>query len=275
MSPRAERILSLSRTALAVSMMLAAGCASRAVECRLPEPVELWSEGPAHEKGGKLLARYDVDDAPVWWSEALPASPRLEAFRTAMRAAVGDVAQDALMAKAIAAGGSAGDPATKHNVEVARALAPTAVAPMRCMEAALFDAQMQRLDMVAHPSEILALILRGANSESGGKSENDKLRIYTWTVNDAGIGRVGPIREVAERDLAAGWKLAIAFHDHNFFVDRVGPAGAPDPGGVIAPSAPDAQILKAFRDDLGMAEAWISNGFDTGKWQAAALDRFE
>ncbi|MFO0747974.1 MAG: hypothetical protein U1F43_20280 [Myxococcota bacterium] len=104
-----------------------------------------------------------------------------------------------------------------------------------------------------------------------------RLRVYTFTVNAAGIGNVGRVRPYVEADVAAGWRLDAVFHDHNFFLDRSGAMpGQVDlgVGGVVAPSAPDADILRSFRDDLGMRAAWIANGFVTARWEAALLDRF-
>ncbi len=247
-----------TRLVIAPLVIVCAGllgaCAS--TPCALPAPRELSSEGPAHEPNSKRLARYDFDDHDVWWSEKLPATPSLHRFREAIRARF-DVTQSVLLDNSSR---KQPDPLTVENTRIT--LAQThAIRPMRCLEAALIAEQTERLDMVEHPSEVLAFILRARG--------DDRLRIYTWTVNAAGIGRVGPIRERVEADLKTGqWRFLIAFHNHNFFVDK------DDISGVVAPSTPDAQVMRGLRDDLGMEEAWISNGFDTGVWKGEVLDRF-
>jgi len=238
------------------------GCASTP-RCALPEATALSSDGPPDAANSMRLARWDLDEGPVWWSETLPASRPLEDYRRAVRALAPDLGQRALMRRSL----PFHDPATQRSIRVALAELDASerpdrpVRPVQCLEAALLADQARRMDMVKAPTEVLAYILRSTDGR--------RLRVYAYTVNSAGIGRLGPLNDAVAPDLASGaWRFAVAFHNHNVFFDE------PDLGGVVAPSVPDVQALTGLSDELGMAEAWITNGFDTGVWDAAALHRF-
>jgi len=63
-----------------------------------------------------------------------------------------------------------------------------------------------------------------------------------------------------EQDVASGkWELWVNLHNHNFnLFDETKPLN-----GVVAPSATDVEFFRSLAGDLGLQEAWITNGFDT------------
>jgi len=183
------------------------------------------AEGEPHAAGSKLLQMWEFDDAPVFASEAEPAG--YEAFRRRAAAAVGDT--DPLRPLRANPG--------RNNDLVARH-AGAWVRPATCLQKLLQKAQDDRIDTFASPTEFMAFVLRSPDGA--------RLRVYFYTANFDGIGRVGPAAEPAARDHAAGWTVL---------------AGA--------------QFNLRFHAQTGMAEAWIPNGLHTAQIPAAAFPLFE
>lgn len=109
--------------------------------------------------------------------------------------------------------------------------------------------QTDRMDMVTNPTEFTAFILRSQNGE--------KLRIYFYTVNQPGIGRVDAPMNAVREDVLQGWGLWANLHNHNFFVNQK------RRGGGVAPSQQDVSLFRSLAEAQGLQEAWITNGFDT------------
>ncbi|ODT86672.1 MAG: hypothetical protein ABS78_15415 [Phenylobacterium sp. SCN 70-31] len=208
----------------------------------------LMAEGEPHAAGSKLLQMWEFDDAPVFASEAEPAG--YEAFRRRAAAAVGDT--DPLRPLRANPG--------RNNDLVARH-AGAWVRPATCLQKLLQKAQDDRIDTFASPTEFMAFVLRSPDGA--------RLRVYFYTANFDGIGRVGPAAEPAARDHAAGWTVLAGVHNHNFHPHD------PTLNGAVGPSLPDAQFNLRFHAQTGMAEAWITNGLHTAQIPAAAFPLFE
>jgi hypothetical protein len=243
--------------ALLLGVVVLWGCqASAPPRCALGgTPLVVLEEGAANAPGSRRLALWEVSDDPRLWGTARPASPSLEAFRREAEVRAGDVTPTTLLRLAQSRATS------EREAELNRALLAEVdrrVVPMRCFDAFFLARQTERLDMIRSPSEVLAFVLRSA--------DGTRLRIIEYTVNQAGIGRVGPVREQLDAAVAAGWRAWAAFHNHNFFFEESGWHG-----GSVAPSAPDAELLGHLRDDLGLEESWITNGFSTSLWPTRDL----
>lgn len=264
-----------NRRASTLLALLLLACGAAPVGPASPEV--LYEEGPSGAVGSKLLVVWEADADEALRAGPLPEEGPLPAFQAELRAFLGpEPAQTALLsAKAARAQGS-GD---GHNAGVAAALAATHIRPIERFEALLLERQMRRLDMVAHPSEFLAVVLRSKDGR--------RLRVFQYTVNQAGIGGVGRVRPAVEAALATGaWELWLMLHNHNVFFRGDGPPrrvvtagrgnGPPgEKGGLVCPSDHDVRLFRAWRDELGLREAWITNGLETGHWPADTFDRFK
>jgi hypothetical protein len=226
---------------------------ARAAPCVLPgEPVLVKQEGAAR------LERWDLDDGPPWTSETLPEAPGFAAYRAAIRAAGNDRPRP-LSDRA--------PPADEREREVWRREDANAdlvfdgkmVRPIRCLEAALFARQDARHSELTHPTEFVASIVR-----RGGR-----LRVYF-----GGSDQMFPRGafygiEQARADVADGWTFWAVLHNHTVVTYQGRPAL-----GMPAPSTNDVQLMRGLVEDVGLREAWVTNGFYTGVVPGEALARF-
>jgi hypothetical protein len=122
---------------------------------------------------------------------------------------------------------------------------------MQCLEALLLAEQTDRMDMALFPTEFTAFVLRSHTTPA--------LKIFSYTVNQAGIGGLGEIVAYVEKELSenSDWYLWMNLHNHNFFLN------GPHLSGVTAPSGPDVGAFRSLAKDLALREARITNGFDT------------
>jgi hypothetical protein len=138
--------------------------------------------------------------------------------------------------------------------------------PIACLEALLLGKQADRKPMESRPTEFLAAVLR-----KEVKRGADKLRVWYFTVDQAGVGGFGPLIEKLEADVAAGWKPQDLLHNHNFFFDK-----EPAVFGMPWPSAND---VRAMRDlTIGGREfetISVTNGFVTSHLKPAHLHQFK
>jgi hypothetical protein len=230
------------------ALSVGADAVARPVRCVFAAaPTVLVSEGDPHAKGSKRLQVWDVPDAPVLWSQIPPEG--YEGFMAkAMRQADTDPVH--LLEQTPSA----------NNRLVAQNAAAW-IAPATCLEMLLYQAQDQRIDTFAAPTEFMAFILRSPDGRW--------LRIYAYTVNQDGIGRASPVADPAAADHRAGWTVLAGLHNHSFH------PGDPLLNGPVAPSLPDAGFNANFAAEAGMQAAWITNGVSTAHIPAAAFGRFE
>jgi hypothetical protein len=232
-----------------LATVVAAGPARAAPACAFPAPpTVLMAEGDPHAAGSKLLQMWTFDDAPVFHSVADPAG--YSAFRRKAAQAVGDT--DPVRRLRTSPG---------RNNDLVAARAADWIRPATCLQKLLQQVQHTRMDTFQSPTEFLAFVLRSPDGA--------RLRIYYYTANFDGIGRVGPAADPAARDQAQGWTILAGVHNHNFHPND------PKMNGALGPSLPDAQFNLSFHARTGMAEAWITNGLHTAEIPATAFPLFE
>lgn len=225
--------------------LLAFAAFGRACEFETSSRV-LFEEGAAALPDSKLIQVWDVNDSRVFRSRAMPASLSLDTYLAQVRAGFKSVKQSELLKASLST--QAG--ADAKNNQTAYRHRRRLIRPVRCLEALLLSFQTDRLDMVSTPTEFTAFVLKSKRGR--------KLRIYYYTVNQAGIGGMRPLLSLVETELKSGqWRPWLSLHNHNFFLN------GPRMGGTVAPSAPDVGFFQSTADELGLEEAWITNGFDT------------
>jgi hypothetical protein len=70
-----------------------------------------------------------------------------------------------------------------------------------------------------------------------------------------------------EADVADGWELRAHMHSH-----PLSPDGQYDIAGTVLPSSADIQTYRRLRDELGLQEAWITNGIHSARYGADEFD---
>jgi len=148
--------------------------------------------------------RRAVFDAP-----RLPDDPALLAFRRAISERI-DVDHPALLTaqRGYVNGGDA------INVDKVLAATVGTVRKMNCLEALLLATQAARTaakgaPMHRMPTEFMAYVL----------TRQDDIKIYYYTVDQAGVGGLGIFNEHLDKDIAEGWRVVRNIHNHNFFPD--------------------------------------------------------
>ena len=236
-------------TALIAALVLAPAAAAAADVCAFPEPPRVLAQsGDPHARGARLLQVWEMDDAPVWWSQAEPKG--YAAFRAQVAAKAGNTDPAFLLAQ---------NPSPNNRLVAANAA--QWIAPANCLEMLLQQTQNQRIGVFDAPTEFSAVILRSPDTK--------RLRIYFYTINEDGIGRASPVSDPAAEDSRAGWKVLAAIHNHAFH------PGQPPLNAALAPSTADAQFNVNYAARAGMAEAWITTGLHTAHIAAAAFAQFE
>ena len=141
--------------------------------------------------------------------------------------------------------------------------------PASCLEVALLARQSARFDMLRHPTELGAYVLRG----------NGRVRVYFSGADRVGQRMRSALTDRVEADVRSGMTLVAHLHNHPFLFDReVGDRlwtnanNVDDVGGALAPSGNDVQLYRALRETMGLGEAWVTNGIDTARFEADELD---
>jgi hypothetical protein len=233
---------------LAMLGVLWAGAAGAREVCALPPARVIEQSGDPHAPGGRLLQVWEVADAAVWWSDADPSG--YGAFRAKVAKLAGETDPVKLLAQV-----------RSPNNRIVAERAADWIGPANCLEKLLQQMQDDRIDTFARPTEFAAVVLRSADGAT--------LRIYFYTVNEDGIGRMTPVSAPATADYQSGWKVLGTLHNHAFH------PGQPELNGPLAPSKPDGRFIVNFAASAGLAEAWITNGLHTARIPAAAFGLFE
>jgi hypothetical protein len=244
----------MKRALLAAGLFLA-GCQTAPAQtvgpaCSLPEPRVLEQSGDPHAANSKLLQVWEIADDAALWLEGEPRSEGYRDFRD-KTAAMGIETDPVALLQA--------SPTTNNDLVVARAA--TWIRPAGCFEKYLVGYQHARIDTFVAPTEFMAMVLRSADGA--------RLRIYFYTVNQDGIGRVGPVTGPALEDVAKGWRVLLGLHTHVFH------PGQPLLDGLVSPSVPDADFNANFAETGGMQAAWITNGIHTVRIPAEAFGLFQ
>lgn len=239
----------------ALGCLAIAGCqtapkAGSLSTCTLSAPTILDQSGDPHSADGRLLQVWDVANDPVLWSSADPVSGAYADFRTKL-ARNGEITDPRKLL--------AGNP-TPNN-ELVAANAASWIRPTGCFEKLMVGLQHERRDIFVAPTEFANIVLRSA--------DGTRFRIYFFTINQDGIGRMSPLTEPAMADHAKGWTVVLTMHTHAFH------PGNAQLNGIVSPSVPDAAFNYNFAQEAGMAEAWITNGVNTVRIPASEYGRFQ
>lgn len=248
----ASRLFKLPCFALLLVFLVVAAQATRAgTICELGgQPNVLMEDGDPHTSGSRLLQVWEVENAPVFWSEAVPAVGDYRQFRSELA----DLGAETDPVRLLE-----GSP-TENNAIVIRN-AGAWIRPAGCLEMLLIGYQHGRLNTFTSPTEFASFVLRS--------SDESRLRIYYYTVNLDGIGRMTPLTDPVLTDRQNGWEVLIGLHSHVFHPDQ------PELNGILAPSIPDADFHVNFHAVSGMQEAWITNGVHTVRMPASSFGDFQ
>jgi hypothetical protein len=132
-----------------------------------------------------------------------------------------------------------------------------------CVQSILFDLQNERWPLSDGPVEMGALLLQ---RQVAGAVE---LRAYVKTqAQQQFVGlSMSELMPLVEADVAGGWQLLSHMHSH-----PLSPDGQYDIAGTVLPSDPDIRTYRSLRDELGLQEAWITNGVDSARYRADEFD---
>ena len=230
---------------------LMAGLPARAdTACRFESPPQvLMEEGDPHSPGSRLLQMWEVADHLVLWSETAPERGAYRHFQEELAERQLETDPLRLLARS----------PTENNRIVTRN-ADNWIRPAGCLEMLMIGYQHGRLNTFDAPTEFASIILRSPDRE--------RLRVYYYTINADGIGRMDPIVEPALEDRRDGWEVLVTLHSHVFHPEQ------PELDGVLAPSEPDADFHLRFHAQSEVREAWITNGLHTVRMPAASFDGF-
>ena len=243
------------RWMLACLWLVLAGCQTQtlplaASACTLPAPTILEQSGDPHGADGRLLQIWDVANDPVLWSNADPADGAYADFRAKLTRS--GEATDPL--KLLAA-----SPSQANGLVTANAA--SWIRPAGCLEKLMVGIQQARRDIFVAPTEFANVVMRSADAA--------RLRIYFFTINQDGIGRMSPLTNPALVDHAQGWNVMLVMHTHAFH------PGNALLNGIVSPSIPDADFQYNFAEEAGLEQAWITNGVSTVRIPAAEFGRFQ
>ena len=241
-----------------LAVCLAFGAASRAsaraTSCAWASPPSRLADGPA----GLILA-WTIADSPDLFVPAPANVPGLARYRAWARARA-DVDPRALLRRQEKLYRRLGvrDADKIHRVldgEIGR------IESINCLEALLFTEHEARYPVEAGATEFLAFILR----------KDGRLKAYLLSHGDTnGVSPSGElVRGRLREDRAQGWILLANLHNHPFQFDN--PSG--DIGGTTVPSGDssygDVSVFQSGVSEYDMRGAWITNGFDTVRFDAA------
>lgn len=96
------------------------------------------------------------------------------------------------------------------------------------------------------------------------------LRVYFQSGRKLSTPDPKPALERIARDLVDGWRVLSLLHNHPFAFEN--PSG--DMSGTTIPSRQDADVFVYFAGELGLEQAWITNGFNTLVLKASEFAAF-
>jgi hypothetical protein len=128
-----------------------------------------------------------------------------------------------------------------------------AITRANCLETSLLNAILEKYPK-SNKVEYAALILK----RKFGTDFSYKAHVITW-----GTFHVPPSAEldkILNQDIMNGWQLYSHLHNHPFYLEN----HPDDIAGTTYPSSGDL-ILYEEQQELGLEEAWVTNGFHTLK----------
>jgi hypothetical protein len=227
-----------------------------------PETIEVDDPGP-----GERHEIYDLPDTRELW-DAAPEEGLVASYRAAVSARLGGAIepltllerQRAIMRLATNGKGDAANGTYVLEGKVG------VLGPANCLEAMLWKRQAMRYPMLEHPTEFSAFILRGRG----------RVRVFVSGADRVGQKMRGEVVDRVAAEVSGGFELTTHAHNHPFLFDRVvgdrmwtTPATKDDVAGALAPSIHDVRVYRELREHLGLRSAWVTNGFDSGRFRAA------
>ncbi|UQA62660.1 hypothetical protein [Polyangium aurulentum] len=237
----------------------------------LPERVEVIPVEKPYP--GELNEVFDFPDESSWWAPA-PMDPAQAKYRAALVARLGEaaLAPRVLLERARKDHAAMTDANGAREAEnMTRALEGTGtIGPISCLEWRLFQHQDARYPMLEHPTELGAYVLRGEG----------RIRVYLSGGDLAGGKLRHEVKDRVRADVGRGFVALAHLHNHNFMFDRkpgdrmwTTEATVHFVGGTVAPSLTDVHAYRGMREELGLRGAWVTNGLDTGRFEAEDFDR--
>lgn len=127
--------------------------------------------------------------------------------------------------------------------------------PMRCLEGLLLHEHLVKQATDIPETEFAAHLLKRGN----------KIRIYQLGGTSLSPAEFSHVHPRIMNDIAAGWTFATHIHNHPFIVSNLPDndiAGTLIPSGTVQFSG-DLMVYEKIRKEFGLADAWITNGFDS------------
>ena len=190
-------LLLVAASAILAITPAAAGAPRAACEFK-SEPIVLISEGDPHVVGSRLLQVWDEPDQPSFWSNGDPTGD--EYSRYTRKLTEQNVHTDPVMLLKAS---------PSFNNDVVARNASRWIKPATCLEKLLIGRQNERIDLLENTTEFVAVVLRWPST--------DRVRVYFYTVNRNGIGRMSPVTSLIDIDAAAGGSVDLG-HSQSLFL---------------------------------------------------------
>ncbi len=213
------------------------------------QPTVLVEKGEPNAAGSRLLKVWEVENAPVLWSEAVPDEKAYSDFRAEIASRGIETDPVVLLKRSLTA-----------NNQIVIRNADQWIKPAGCLEMLMYGLQHARMNTFTSPTEFGTFVLRSADEQ--------RLRIYFYTNNQDGLGNMDVVVAALQQDRQAGWNLLVALHSHVFH------PGQPEIDGLLSPSEPDAGFHANIGASLMLREAWITNGIHTVRMPASSFGEF-
>lgn len=190
------------------------------------------------------------------WSDPTDSIPALQAFRDSLAEAIGldqlkaIVRRDTMQLTPW--------PEENYNHELTHNGTVGKIRGITHLEAFLLNYQATRYPLLSHPTEFSSTILHHDSLQ--------QVRIYYAASDKPWPPKAPEVMDHMEKALKEGWTLYAHLHNHfepdsNLYV------------GIMAPSKSDVQVLTWMRDEFGLKEVWITNGFTTVEIPSGELDQ--
>lgn len=242
----------------AVAALLLSGCVSHvgsltgleANQCQLRGvTTPLIQEGDSHTAGAKLLQRRDIPNDSAWDGTGTPRHTGYQEYLDELNKR----GIEKNPAKILKVNDS-------YNNRIVGSHLNDWMKPASCLEKVLLAEQHARMNMFSMPSEFASFALLSSDKKT--------VRIYTYTVNQNGIGKANPLTAPVREGVHNGWRPLFVLHNHPIVPGNNRINGAP------SPSVPDADFQNNSAKYLGLPQARITNGVNTVHIPASAFAEF-
>ena len=219
--------------------------------CDLGDPTAvLIREGDQTAADGRLLVRWDLAADAALEERLNPPSAAYQSFLSELRAHRVVTDPERALARS---------PTPNNRLVLVNARGW--IKPATCLEKYLYGLQHARVPTFTEPTEFSSFVL--------ASPDDQRERIYWYSVNRNGIGNASPLTDPVKADVAAGWRVRFVLHSHPF------KPSDDTLNGIVAPSEPDAHFQMNMRATVGLPEARITNGVDTVRMPAVSFPRFK